>query len=57
MMKGLGPKPVLPSKPAMKQLDASQRTIIDYAKATPLMQSDEEPASILQLMRKPVIGG
>ena len=57
MMKGSGPTPALPSKPAMKKLDQSQRTIADYAKATPLLQTDVEPASILQMMRKPVIGG
>ena len=56
MMKGLGPVPQLPSKVAMNKLDKTQRTIADYAKATPLMQSDVEPASVLQFMKKPLNG-
>jgi hypothetical protein len=46
----------LPTRKALQSLDQTQRTIVDYAKATPLLQTDEEPASILQLMRKPNAG-
>jgi hypothetical protein len=56
MIKGPGPTPTLPSRLALKELDKTQRTIVDYAKATPLLQTDVEPASILQMMRKPNAG-
>jgi hypothetical protein len=46
-------KKLLPSRQGLKALDQTQRTITDYAKATPLLQTDVEPASILQAMRKP----
>jgi hypothetical protein len=46
-------KKLLPSRRGLQALDKTERTIVDYAKATPLLQNDEEPASILQLMRKP----
>ena len=46
-------KKLLPSRQGLQALDKTERTITDYAKATPLLQTDEEPASILQLMRKP----
>ena len=46
-------KKLLPSRQGLKALDKTQRTIADYAKATPMLQTDVEPASILQAMRKP----
>jgi hypothetical protein len=46
-------KKLLPSRQGLKALGQTQRTITDYAKATPLLQTDVEPASILQAMRKP----
>lgn len=51
--KMLKPPATLPSRKAMNELAGSERRITDYAKATPLLQSDAEPASILQLMWKP----
>lgn len=46
-------KKLLPSREGLKALDKTDRQLTDYAKATPLLQTDEEPASILQAMRKP----
>lgn len=46
-------KVLLPSRKGLQELDKTDRRLTDYAKATPLLQTDEEPASILQLMRKP----
>lgn len=49
--KGKGEKK-LPSKMAMKNLDKTQRTLTDYAKATPM--TDIEPTSLMtqMMMRK-----
>ena len=44
------PSSVLPARPAMQQLAASQRTIADYAKATPLNAAAPTP-NVLQNLR------
>ena len=43
----------LPQREALQSLNQTNRQLTDYSKLTPLMQTDEEPASILQLMGKP----
>jgi len=46
-------KKLLPSRQGLQALGKTNRRLTDYAKATPLLQTDVEPASILQAMRKP----
>jgi hypothetical protein len=44
----------LPARTALKGLDKTQRTIIDYGKLTP-MAGAAPPSTIVQILRKPRI--
>jgi hypothetical protein len=42
----------LPNRAALRELHKPERTIVDYAKSTPLTP-EEAPPSIIQNLRKP----